>query len=153
VHAVRVLHLKIGGVRLGDVVHADLAVHVVDVHEQWHSLAFRFSIWDGSANRVRPGWHIGRVPYVGGGSGIGMPSWAAMATARARLGTPSLRSTAETWWPTVFSDSRNWPASSALDSPRPSHCSTSSSRAVSPAGLSRVAGRGPRGTVTPRSRR
>src|SRR4051794_25778939 len=82
-----------------------------------------------------------------------MPRRAASAPAWLRVETPSLRRTAETWWAAVFSDTKSRPAISALRSPSATSATTSSSRAVSPAGFSRVAARGPRRVSrAPRSR-
>jgi hypothetical protein len=66
------------------------------------------------------------------------PSRSAFAPASPRLETSSLRSTAETWWLTVFSDTTRRSAICALRSPSASSASTSTSRAVRPAGFSRV---------------
>src|SRR3954471_9015020 len=51
--------------------------------------------------------------------------------------------------PDGFSDKKSRCATSALERPSASRPSTSTSRGVSPAGLARLAGRGPRGTVRP----
>ena len=65
--------------------------------------------------------------------------------------TPSLRRIAETWWSTVRVERTSSEAISAFRFPAARSCSTSTSRAVSAAGLARVAGRGPRGTALPRA--
>ena len=62
---------------------------------------------------------------------------------------PSLPRIADTWWSTVLGETTSRSAISALRSPSARSGSTSSWRAVRPAGFSRVCGRGPRGT--PRS--
>src|SRR5665213_864836 len=63
------------------------------------------------------------------------------AAACPRLCTPSLRRTAETWWAAVRSDTTRRRASSAFPTPSQRSARTSSSRAVRPAGFSRVLAR------------
>ena len=76
------------------------------------------------------------------------------APASRREETPSLPSTAETWWSTVFGVMTSAWAISALVAPRATRSSTSVSRGVSPAGPAREAARGPRGIRrTPSARR
>ena len=76
----------------------------------------------------------------------------AAAAARDLDGTPSLRRTAETWWPTVRCDRVSRAAISASERPSTRWLRMSSSRAVSPAALVRAAPRGPRGTGQPATR-
>src|SRR5207344_3044429 len=99
---------------------------------------------------------IGRSAQIAGRSYPSSSTSArlAAATASPRVRASSLRRIAETWWSTVFSERTRCSAIWALRSPSASRVRTSSSRAVSPAGFSRVLGRGPRGTPrAPRSRR
>ena len=111
--------------------------------------------------RVEPR-HRGRgalrdgVPARGRDAGLGgRPRGApAAAPASRREATPSLASTAETWWSTVFGEITSACAISALVAPRTIRSSTSVSRGVSPAGPARDAARGPRGIRrTPSARR
>lgn len=59
--------------------------------------------------------HIGSVPYLGvAGSPSWMPRRAASRAAAPRLDTPSLVSTDDTWWSTVFADTTSCSAISVL---------------------------------------
>ena len=91
-----------------------------------------------------------------GGAYLGpaSPSRAASALASPRVRTSSLRRIAETWWSTVLRrDEQPLGDLGVAQAPAPRSASTSSSRAVRPAGFCRVAGRGPRGSPrAPRSR-
>ena len=66
-----------------------------------------------------------------------------------RVVAPSFVSTAATWCSAVRGDTTSRSAISAFVSPSASSASTSSWRAVSPAGLARVASRGPCGNAQP----
>src|SRR5262249_9673957 len=116
VNAVGVLGVQVGGVCLRHVVDRDRAINGVRIHEQCHGrvlLGDMGLIRALTGNPCRTGRHIGGLPYLGWMT----PSRSAVATARDRVGSPSLRSTAETWWPTVFSERKRRPATSAQDSP------------------------------------
>ena len=78
---------------------------------------------------------VGLVRLISTGDGRAEPR----PTSR-RVVTPSLCSTADTWWSTVRTDSTSFAAISAFVSPRPSSATISSWRTVSPDGLLRVAG-------------
>src|SRR5215471_14199576 len=112
VDAVCILGLQVGGVCLRHVVDGDRALDRVRVHEQCHRLSSPVCVGlppTITGNLCRAGRCIGCVPYLGGM----IPSRRAVATALGRVGSPSLRSTAETWWPTVFSDRMSRSATSA----------------------------------------
>src|SRR5262245_40640535 len=103
-NAVSVLGLQVGGVGLGHVVQADRSAERVRVHEQcqgWFllpSFPVPAGLAAGKANRGGTGHHIGEAPYLGSiYLGSMTPSRSAAATARDRVGSLSLRSTAETW--------------------------------------------------------
>src|SRR4029079_8207933 len=84
---------------------------------------------------------------------LAAPSSPYLRAASVRDDTSSLRRIAETWWSTVFSETNRRSAICALRRPSATRASTSSSRGVRPAGLARVARRGPRGRPrSPRTR-
>ena len=107
---------------------------------------FRPDAVDGCGRRPRRNGASSLVPAAATGT---RPSRWAAAAAWPRVGVSSLASTAETWWPAVLTDMASRSAISALLRPSASSSSTSSWRAVSPAGLVAVVGRGPRGDPHP----
>jgi hypothetical protein len=73
------------------------------------------------------------------------PGLAAWAAAALRFGTPSLASTAVTWWSTVLAEMNSFAAIAALVCPEQISPRTSCSRRVRPSGSPRVADLGPAG--------
>ena len=116
----------------------------------------------------RPGLRARRQPrfpsagsrrQASGGRGLGgraarapSPSSAARRAASRRVAAPSFVSTAATWCSAVRGETTSRSAISAFVSPSATSASTSSWRAVRPAGFSRVDSRGPCGTRIPSSR-